>query len=432
MRTCPTCRTACDDALETCPVDGTALSSSGDPLLGQILGDRYRLITRIGAGGMGTVYRAEHVVLRKRMAVKVLRPELSRDEDLVRRFQQEAIAASQIGQENIVDVTDFGRTPQGSLYYVMEELEGATLAEILEGGPLAVPRALDLLVQICRAVGAAHGRGIVHRDLKPDNVVVVQREDGTDFVKVLDFGIAKSVGATERGRVTRAGTIVGTPEYMAPEQGAAAGVDHRADVYALGVLAYEILTGKVPFSADTPIATMIEHQTRTAAALREVRPDVPESLEAVVAKAMEKRPAARQQSMGEVVRELNGVRAALGLPSVHELLPDPVPVGSAFTTASTTPATAEQPALDDPGSRPTRRDERGDRPTRRATTTSRGATLELDTGAVEAEMERATMEPDRSAADGADGPRRGRLAVLAVLTLAVVVAVLAVATWFRG
>src|SRR5512133_1532854 len=210
MRTCPTCRKDCDDALETCPVDGTPLTGA-DPLLGQVLGERYRLIARIGAGGMGTVYRAEHVVLRKRMAVKVLRPELSRDEDLVRRFQQEAIAASQIGQENIVDVTDFGRTPQGSLYYVMEELEGGTLAEILEGGALPIPRALDLLVQIARALGAAHGRGIVHRDLKPDNVVVVRRDDGTDFVKVLDFGIAKSAGLPERGRVTRAGTIVGTP-----------------------------------------------------------------------------------------------------------------------------------------------------------------------------------------------------------------------------
>src|SRR5512140_3110186 len=150
MRTCPTCRTSCDETLETCPVDGTPLSDS-DPLLGQVLGDRYRLIARIGAGGMGTVYRAEHVVLGKRMAVKVLRPELSRDEDLVRRFQQEAIAASQIGQENIVDVTDFGRTPQGALYYVMEELEGASLAALVEAGPLPIPRAAALLAQICRA-----------------------------------------------------------------------------------------------------------------------------------------------------------------------------------------------------------------------------------------------------------------------------------------
>src|SRR5512138_1446396 len=163
MRTCPTCRMTCDEGLESCPVDGTPLSDS-DPLLGQVLGDRYRLLVRIGAGGMGTVYRAEHVVLRKRMAVKVLRPELSGDEDLVRRFQQEAIAASQIGQENIIDVTDFGRTPQGALYYVMEELEGATLAEILDAGPLPIPRVLDLLAQIARALGAAHGRGIVHRD----------------------------------------------------------------------------------------------------------------------------------------------------------------------------------------------------------------------------------------------------------------------------
>jgi serine/threonine-protein kinase len=409
MQTCPTCRTACDDAAETCPVDGTPLSGV-DPLVGQVLGERYRLIARIGAGGMGTVYSAEHVVLRKRMAVKVLRPELSKDEDLVRRFQQEAIAASQIGQENIVDVTDFGRTPQGSIYYVMEELEGWTLAELLEMGPLPFERAIDLLVQVSRALGAAHGRGIVHRDLKPANVVVERREDGSDFVKVLDFGIAKSVGLPERGRVTRAGTLVGTPEYMAPEQGAATSVDHRADIYALGVLGYEMLTGNVPFSGDTAIATLLQHQTKKATPIRELRPEIPETLAVIVAKAMQKLPADRQQSMGEVVRELNGVRAELGLPSVHELLPEPAPAGGVAVAAPDG-----------------RRDERGSEPPRRRPTTARGATLELELGA----QGRKTMERSRDA-PSADAPRRGRIAVVAVLTVALVVAVLAVATWVRG
>ena len=153
MPICPTCREARDDGATACPLDGTPLVE--DPLLGQILGDRYRILARIGRGGMGTVYRAEHVVLRKRMAVKVLRPELSADGDLVRRFQGEAIAASAIGQENIVDVTDFGHTPQGALYFVMEELEGQSLGAIVAGGPLPLERALLLLAQICRALAAA-------------------------------------------------------------------------------------------------------------------------------------------------------------------------------------------------------------------------------------------------------------------------------------
>ncbi|HEX8908025.1 MAG TPA: serine/threonine-protein kinase, partial [Anaeromyxobacteraceae bacterium] len=294
-----------------------------DPLIGQVLGDRYRLLARIGEGGMGTVYRAEHVVLRKRMAVKVLRPELSADLDLVRRFQQEAIAASAIGQENIVDVTDFGRTAQGSLYFVMEELEGVGLSALLVGGPLPVERAVLILAQVCRALAAAHGRGIVHRDLKPDNVIVVRREDGSDFVKVVDFGISKNGTSPEGGRLTRAGTIIGTPEYMAPEQGAAATVDQRADIYAFGVLAYELLTGTLPFHGDSAVATLLQHQTRSPEPPGQRRPGLPAELEALVLKALEKRPQARQQSMAEVASELTRVLLGLGLPPVYEHAPAP-------------------------------------------------------------------------------------------------------------
>jgi len=338
MSTCPTCQTAFDDGVLVCPSDGTNLGG-GDPLIGRTLGDRYRVLTRIGEGGMGTVYRVEHVVLGKRMAVKVLRPEFSTDEDLVRRFQREAVAASRIGQENIVDVVDFGRTREGNLYFVMEELDGVSLASVLHGaGPLPFDRAARILAQVCRALGAAHGHGIVHRDLKPDNVIVVRHDDGTDLVKVVDFGISKSSGDGE-DRLTRAGTIIGTPEYMAPEQGAAASVDHRADVYAFGILAYELLTGTVPFQGATAIAILIEHQTKPPEPPGRRRDGVPAALEQLILKCLEKRREARYQSMVEVAEQLSEVLALFGLPPVYDKTrtPPPLPVPPGFTVRFHTP-----------------------------------------------------------------------------------------------
>src|SRR5512143_629558 len=250
MSLCPTCQTRLDADARVCPFEGVGHAAK-DPLIGRVLGERYRVLAQIGEGGMGTVYRVEHVVLGRRMAVKVLRPEYSTDDDLVRRFQREAVAASRIGQENIVDVTDFGRTREGNLYFVMEELEGRSLATVIQGeGPVPYERAALILAQVCRALAAAHAYGSVHRDLKPDHVLAMRRADGSDFVKVVDFGISKSPGEGEE-RLTRAGTIIGTPEYMSPEQGAAASIDHRADVYAFGILAYEVLTGTVPFQGET-------------------------------------------------------------------------------------------------------------------------------------------------------------------------------------
>jgi tRNA A-37 threonylcarbamoyl transferase component Bud32 len=350
------------------PPSAPAAAAERDPMLGRVLGERYRLVARIGEGGMGTVYRAEHVVLRKRMAVKVLRHHLSRDEDLVRRFQQEAIAASEIGQENIVSVTDFGRTPEGSVYFVMEELDGESLAAVLAGsGPLQVERATLVLAQVCRALAAAHAHGIVHRDLKPDNVIVVRREDGTDFVKVVDFGISKTLGEG-RERATRDGTIIGTPEYMAPEQGAAATVDHRADVYAFGVLAYELLTGSLPFQGETAIATLLAHQTKAVEPPSRRRPSLPAALEALILKALEKRPDARQQSMAEVAADLTRVLAGFGLPPVYERPPAPPrshgPLGGLTDRfARGTPGAPRPPARG-----------AGDRPS----PAERGATVALD------------------------------------------------------
>ncbi len=274
-------------------------------LVGRVLGDRYRVLSRLGQGGMGSIYLAEHVTLGKRMAVKVLRPEYSHDAELVDRFQHEARAASQIGQENIVEVFDFGHTPEGEAYFVMEALDGESLARILHrDGALPLARAVPIFLQICRALGAAHQRGIVHRDLKPENVFILRRNDGSDFVKVLDFGIAKGPGAPEAKRLTRVGSIIGTPEYMSPEQASANAIDHRSDVYAFGVLAYETLTGILPFDGDTPLATLMKHQSDPPLPPRRLRPELPVEVEQIVLRALVKRPEGRQQSMEELAGEL--------------------------------------------------------------------------------------------------------------------------------
>jgi len=346
LSTCPTCQTTFDETVRVCPVDGTGLGGP-DPLIGRVLGERYRVLALIAEGGMGTVYRAEHVVLGRRLAVKVLRPEFSTDEDLVRRFQREAVAASRLGQENIVDVTDFGRTREGNLYYVMEELEGRSLAAVLHAeGPLPFDRTALVLAQLCRALAAAHGHGIVHRDLKPDNVVVMRRDDGSDFVKVVDFGISKAPGEGEE-RITRAGTIIGTPEYMAPEQGSAGAVDHRADVYAFGILAYEMVTGTIPFQGATAVATLVEHQTRVPDPPSKRRAAVPRELDWLILKAIEKKPQNRQQSMAELGQDLSRVLALYGLPAVFERgrTPPPLPAARGGATARFRPKSSRGATL---------------------------------------------------------------------------------------
>src|SRR5512138_699905 len=285
-----------------------ASSAPNDAMLGRVLADRYRILRRIGEGGMGAVYLCEHVVLHRPLAVKVLRRELSSDAEIVERFRNEAIAASQIGQENVVNVFDIGRPDDGALYYVMEALEGNSVGALLRSeGPLAVGRALSILEQVGRALGAAHARGVVHRDLKPDNVFVVLREDGTERATLLDFGISKLEQAGER--LTQAGTIIGTPEYMAPEQAAGAAVDHRADVYALGVMGYELLTGVLPFEGDTAIATLVAHQTRVVEPPSRKRVGIPPEVDALLMRALAKRPEDRFDSMSALVAEVGRIRA---------------------------------------------------------------------------------------------------------------------------
>src|ERR1041385_3529305 len=227
-----------------------------DRLIGTTLDGRYLVQNKLGEGGMGVVFAVKHTVIERPLAIKVLKKEVMRDNASVQRFVQEAKAASRIGHPNIVDVTDFGKTPEGMTYSVMEYVEGATLSRaIKQGAPLPPARAVRIAMQIARALSAAHGKGIVHRDLKRENVFLVDRDGRPDFVKIVDFGIAKVAPAegTDAGpRLTRAGSVFGTPEYMAPEQAAGRGdTDGRVDIYALGVIVYEMMVGRVPHRGDT-------------------------------------------------------------------------------------------------------------------------------------------------------------------------------------
>ncbi|HVW25456.1 MAG TPA: serine/threonine-protein kinase [Polyangiaceae bacterium] len=223
-----------------------------DPLIGATVADRYRIERRLGQGGMGTVYLAEHVRMHKPFAVKVLHQEMGRLAEAVFRFEREAIAAGRVDHQHLVTATDFGKLPDGSMYLVLEYVPGRNLATVMGEGPMSQLRALRIARQIAAGLAAIHGVGIVHRDLKPDNIMLVERPDNEDFVKLLDFGMAKVLMDVppEQAQVTRAGLVFGTPRYMAPEQAAGEPTDHRADLYALGVLLYAMLKGVPPFTAE--------------------------------------------------------------------------------------------------------------------------------------------------------------------------------------
>jgi serine/threonine protein kinase len=316
---------------DTQPVAGAPVEEEG-PVLprlpdGTVLADRYRILSLIGEGGMGTVYTATHVEIDKLVAVKVLHPVYSRMPDVVSRFRQEARAASRIGHPNIVEVFDSGTTSDGAVYFVMENLEGMDLGKLLdEEKRLAVDRAIQIARQICEAVGAAHDAGIIHRDLKPENIFLISREGQPDFVKVLDFGIAKNIELeeTSRQRLTHPGMAMGTPEYMAPEQAAGLPTDHRVDIYAAGAILYEMVVGNAPHTGSNLMAVLSRKATEPVVPPREVRPDLPESLERLILWALRFDPEERPQSMAQMVYELTkltrgragAVASLLGLPGI--------------------------------------------------------------------------------------------------------------------
>ena len=275
------------------PVGDASPPAADDPLIGSVVSERYRIIRKVGEGGMGAVYQAEHALIEKRVALKILFQDLTRRPDLVARFLQEAKSASRIGQENVIDISDFGQSADGLVYIAMEFLDGQDLGKTLRTEKqLPWTRTRPILMQITKALRAAHSHGIIHRDMKPENVYLVQREGRADFVKVLDFGIAKVVSADDNDgpRLTQTGMIFGTPEYMSPEQAQGHPPDHRLDVYAVGCIMYHMLTGAVPFTADSFMGILTKHLLEPVVPLRKRRPDldIPADVEAVCLRAMEK------------------------------------------------------------------------------------------------------------------------------------------------
>ncbi len=281
-------------------------------IVGSTLSGRYLVTRKVGQGGMGAVYEATHTLIGKRVAVKVLLEKYAQREAIVKRLKQEAQLASSIGNEHIIDITDFGNTEDGRTFVVMEFLEGESLAECLAREPqLSEQRILRIASQTASALAAAHAKGVVHRDIKPENIFILKRKE-QDFIKVVDFGISKSLRATdeneEQVRLTQTGMVLGTPLYMSPEQARGdEDLDHRVDIYALGVIMYESASGRVPFSGNNYLSVISQVLNEDPKALRELRPDLSDEFEAIVSKALAKNRNDRYTDANAMLADVNAV-----------------------------------------------------------------------------------------------------------------------------
>jgi len=291
-----------------------------DPKVGQLVQGRYRIVRKLGEGGMGYVYEGKHELIGRRVAIKTLHGHFAQNPELIERFHREANSATSIGNEHIIEVTDFGFFDDGAPFIVMEFLDGVELGALLDReGTLPVSRVVHIMSQVCDALSAAHGRGIVHRDMKPENIYLIKRGNDADFAKVLDFGISKVRSGSEdlKAGLTKTGMALGTPYFMPPEQAQGVrDIDQRADVYALGVILYRALSGQLPFDAETYPALMVKIMTETPTPIRALRSDVPEALERVVFKAMAKDRQARYQGVEDLALALQPFAAMTQRPTM--------------------------------------------------------------------------------------------------------------------
>lgn len=315
IKRCADCGQEYTSDIVFCPFDGAKLGQGTmriklDPLIGTTVDARYLITEVLGEGGMGTVYSVKHCTLDRTFALKAMRADLAQETELAERFIREAKATAAIKHPNIVSINDFGALPDGRPYFVMEKLVGQTLQQLIKrGGAIPAARAAAITVKVARGLAAAHEAGVVHRDLKPENVFLLGRSDAgpEQDVRVVDFGAAQIAG---KSRLTKAGIVYGTPYYMSPEQASGAAVDHRADIYALGVIMYEMFTGKVPFEGDTYMGVLTQHMFAQPMPPSRLDPKLARdmgALEAITLKCLEKQPSARFATMEDVVREVDKV-----------------------------------------------------------------------------------------------------------------------------
>lgn len=335
MKYCDTCHSSYPTDFNTCPKDQSALRLATDLLDGTIIRGKYQIVSKIGSGGMATVYRARHLVFDEPRAIKVVGSRMMEDANFLKRFRNEAVITRKLQHPNAVRVEDIDALEDGRPYLVMELVEGASLRAIVESeGPLPYGRALGIARQAASALAEAHRQGIIHRDIKPDNIVLMRQADGSDLVKVLDFGIAKlREGGGAAYTATQTGMVIGTPQYISPEQASGRKleeIDGRADLYSLGVALYEMLTGQLPFQSETPMALLLAHMQAAVPPPKEVRPDlnIPEPVSRVLLRMLEKDPARRFQTADELI-------AALADPAKA-----PVPPPLAQPDSPTAPLTA--------------------------------------------------------------------------------------------
>ena len=314
MKYCPICERNYGDEVDVCQMDGAMLKLFGvrqDPFLGKVIKSRYKVLRKLGEGGMGTVYLAEQMSIGRKVALKLLQGNYALDDEFVGRFRREARLAASLNHRYIVTIYDFDQGEDGSLFIAMEYLDGCKLSDVIRrDGPLGIRRAAQLGLQIAEGLDAAHRAGVIHRDIKPDNIMVAG-EESAETIKLMDFGIARlrDVGATSR--LTRADVIMGTPAYMAPEQAEGAEVSEQTDIYGLGIVLYEMLSGTVPFKASTPSTVLLKQIREAPLPLRKLRREIPASFERVVMQALEKKPQKRHRDMREVVQGLQ--RAVVSL-----------------------------------------------------------------------------------------------------------------------
>ncbi len=304
-KVCLECNRQFTGIVSACPHDGTQLVElAKDPMLGQVLANNYEIISIIGQGGMGVVYKAKHLLMDRLVAIKMLHASAVSNSLNYKRLQQEGKATSRINHPNVITVYDFDIAPTGQPYIVMDYLSGIPLSDIIkQNGYLNVERTLNIIIQACDGLSHAHKQGVVHRDLKPTNIMLIDNDDKEDIVKIVDFGVAKIVNdsSEESQRLTKVGEICGSPVYMSPEQCQGLELDKRTDIYSLGIVLFESLTGSLPFFGKTTMETMSMHLNMPVPKLSQIRPElyIPERIEHVIARALAKNKIDRYQNMDE-------------------------------------------------------------------------------------------------------------------------------------